>query len=238
MKEPTRLKKETIIIEAAEHIFQKMGFKNARMKDIAKQAGVTKVTLYTYFQSKDNLYMAITYRAIQALIEKNKKIESESSHRNGLELSLELQAAFMDFCESNFLYSECLLEYFSIIRSTSLDNNHIKLTDGMKESNYFEKVVKIHNMPFKISASAIQKGIEDGSIHASIEPMLFTLFCWTNGVGYAKIQAASGDTSIPLFKFSLSELKALNLGLARSVLTTGNPLYMTSNQQINQKDGF
>ncbi len=34
------------------------------MEDIALDAGITKVTLYSYFKSKDNLIMAVTYKAL------------------------------------------------------------------------------------------------------------------------------------------------------------------------------
>ncbi|MBK7637968.1 MAG: helix-turn-helix transcriptional regulator [Saprospiraceae bacterium] len=61
--------KESIIILAAEKVFGEVGFKNAKMEDIAKKAGITKVTLYTYFQSKENLYLAVTFKALQLLIE-------------------------------------------------------------------------------------------------------------------------------------------------------------------------
>ena len=69
MKEDKKIKKEQFIIESAERVFEKVGFKNAKMDDIAAAAGITKVTLYSYFQSKENLYLAITYNALSALNE-------------------------------------------------------------------------------------------------------------------------------------------------------------------------
>ncbi|HHH53572.1 MAG TPA: TetR/AcrR family transcriptional regulator, partial [Bacteroidetes bacterium] len=68
MKEEKRLSKEESIITAAEKVFNKVGYKNAKMEEVAKAAGITKVTLYTYFQSKENLYMALTYRGFQKLL--------------------------------------------------------------------------------------------------------------------------------------------------------------------------
>ena len=48
------MKEEQIII-AAKCLFTKYGFKKVSMDEIASEAGVTKKTVYTYFQSKEEL---------------------------------------------------------------------------------------------------------------------------------------------------------------------------------------
>ena len=53
------------ILNAAEDIFTKMGFDEARMDDIAKKTGLSKGTLYLYFKSKDDLIVAILDRIFQ-----------------------------------------------------------------------------------------------------------------------------------------------------------------------------
>lgn len=47
------------IIDAAIAVFSRLGFNNSRMEDIAKEAGLSKGTLYLYFNSKDELIGAI-----------------------------------------------------------------------------------------------------------------------------------------------------------------------------------
>jgi len=53
------------IINAAEHVFTKKGFDEARMDDIAQETGLSKGTLYLYFKSKDDLIIAILDRMFQ-----------------------------------------------------------------------------------------------------------------------------------------------------------------------------
>jgi len=60
MNDAKRNAKENLIIDAAERVFSVVGFKNAKMENIAAEASITKVTLYSYFQSKENLYLALT----------------------------------------------------------------------------------------------------------------------------------------------------------------------------------
>jgi len=218
MKIPIRLKKENTIIDAAENVFGQYGFKNARMEEVAKIAGITKVTLYSYFQSKENLYMAVTYRALQSLADSYNRLIKRLTGENGLVVSVSLMENFMNFCDDHYLYSEALLDYFSVIRSSSAIGDDTKMTEALKESTYFSKVQELHNLPFKIYAREIQRGIDDGSIKPNIDPMFQTLHTWTSVVGYVKINAASGDASMPLFSLSLADLKGYILEQKREIL--------------------
>src|ERR671923_115913 len=53
------------ILNAAEGVFTKKGFDEARMDDIAEQTSLSKGTLYLYFKSKDELIIAILDRMFQ-----------------------------------------------------------------------------------------------------------------------------------------------------------------------------
>ena len=53
------------IINAAEDVFTRKGFDEARMDDIAEETGLSKGTLYLYFKSKDDLIIAILDRMFQ-----------------------------------------------------------------------------------------------------------------------------------------------------------------------------
>ena len=57
--------RKTQIISAAEGVFTKKGFGQARMDDIAEETGLSKGTLYLYFKSKDDLIIAILDRIFQ-----------------------------------------------------------------------------------------------------------------------------------------------------------------------------
>ncbi|MCO4315706.1 TetR/AcrR family transcriptional regulator [Phyllobacterium sp. 21LDTY02-6] len=52
------------ILEGADRVFSQMGFDAASMNDITREAGVSKGTIYVYFDSKEELFMelCIQYR--------------------------------------------------------------------------------------------------------------------------------------------------------------------------------
>ncbi|MBN1221034.1 MAG: TetR/AcrR family transcriptional regulator [Anaerolineae bacterium] len=47
------------ILEAARQVFAEQGFYGARMSDIAQAIGVSQGTMYHYFRSKDELFLAV-----------------------------------------------------------------------------------------------------------------------------------------------------------------------------------
>jgi len=57
----------TRIIQAATKIFSEKGYRDASMDDIAKEMGVTKATLYSYFDSKKDIYNVIATSANQRM---------------------------------------------------------------------------------------------------------------------------------------------------------------------------
>jgi AcrR family transcriptional regulator len=218
MKEDKRELKVAKIIRSAEKVFIKYGFRNTKMEEVAAEAGITKVTLYSYFQSKENLYMAITYTGFQKLLDAYYSTINNQKGNSGLESSLAILDTSMDFFQEHFLYSESLLEYFSIIRTSDQGQNKSKLTDAIRESLYFIKMQDIQNLPFKLSFQEIERGKKDGSITSDLDSMLLALQGWTMVTGFAKILAASSNAVKPLFNIDLMALKEVNIDVARLLL--------------------
>ena len=57
------------ILDAAYAVFTKKGFASARMDDIARAAGVTKGTVYLYFDSKETVFKALVAGAFGERLE-------------------------------------------------------------------------------------------------------------------------------------------------------------------------
>ena len=210
-----RQKKEKNIIKAAEQIFADSGFYNAKMDDIAQSAGITKVTLYSYFQSKENLYLAIIYKGFQVLTEIFYNVINDNRYNTGYDSTMAIFNSFYEFCESNFLYSEAILDYFSIIRNTVRTDN---ANQDIRESIFFLKLQDIQTIPLKLTAKEIIRGKKDGSITADIDPMLSTIQGWTMVVGYIKLLIASGSKGSTLMSVDLKSLKTLSLDMAKNSL--------------------
>lgn len=56
------------LLEAARHVFAERGFAAATMQDVADAAGVAKGTVYLYFASKEELYVAALRQGLDDLL--------------------------------------------------------------------------------------------------------------------------------------------------------------------------
>lgn len=56
------------ILEGAKRVFLKMGFDAASMNDITREAGVSKGTIYVYFQNKEDLFVAMVEAEREAFL--------------------------------------------------------------------------------------------------------------------------------------------------------------------------
>ncbi|MEM6723618.1 MAG: TetR/AcrR family transcriptional regulator [Bacteroidota bacterium] len=218
MKLAKRTIKEQRIIDAAEEIFALHGFRNTRMDEIAKSASITKVTLYAYFQSKENLHMAITYRAFQLLTNKYYEAIDATKSKTGLDSSMAITKAYIEFCEGNALYADCMLEYLSIMRVTLQGKDTSKMTEALVESTYFKKCQDIQQLPTRLSIKELERGQKDGSIINTSSPLMISLKAWMLLTGFAKIISISRDGSIPMYNMSLEALKTEVIQTARFFL--------------------
>lgn len=92
------------ILDAAEKLFLEIGIEKTRMIDIAKRAGITRVTLYRYFASRDEVAVEVHLR----LIKKNAQIGHFDPQDHSIEgLKLRVQAMIRNFplLRDRFRYS-------------------------------------------------------------------------------------------------------------------------------------
>jgi TetR/AcrR family transcriptional regulator, mexJK operon transcriptional repressor len=66
---PKDLEKRKHILEAAKKLFLKLGYHGSSMNQIAKEAGVTKLTVYNHFQDKETLFCCAIEATCEASID-------------------------------------------------------------------------------------------------------------------------------------------------------------------------
>lgn len=199
--------KELKILDAAEHVFEAVGFSNTKMEDVAKATGMSKGSIYFYFQSKENLYMAITYRGMQKLNDLMYNCLALHKEQTGSKAVIGLLETYIDFAEDFPLYIESLLDYMAVNRSTASGQDIAKLTEAMKDSIYYQKIQDIQNIPISLAIKEIERGWEDGSVKNKNKPELLFITAWATIVGYLKLTTASGKHRSTLHKINKQEWK-------------------------------
>ena len=179
--------KEDDIIRAAEKVFFSMGFGNAKMEDIAKEAGYSKVTVYSYFGSKENLFMALTHKAMQHLIDGMYDSLDKIKGKSGLESFMAMAENYLKFCVSHRHYVDLMLNYLSIVRMTVAGDKLDKISQAMQDSIYYRKIRGIQNVTIDLTVEEIKRGQNDGSIKTQKSPWLIHHMMWSMITGYAKV---------------------------------------------------
>ncbi len=158
------------IIDAAERVFFSSGLENATMDDVAEQAELSKGTLYIYFKSKEDLYLAITKRGLDILTSMFEKVSAPASL--GIEKIYAIGQAYRDFSKKHTDYFQAMAYFDLRIKEISDESPNAKLS--------IEQGKKV----LTICAEAIQCGIEDGTIRSDIDPKKTAIVLWgqTNGI--------------------------------------------------------
>jgi len=147
-KEQTKIK----ILECAVELIIEKGFKNASMREIAKNAGVSNPTIYNYFATKEQLlYSYIEYIHLQS-VESLKNIEDfeQFSLREQLQTLIETELEFYledrEFIEA---ISEMVFDSSSLKLDRLYDTNKIFIETANELFDIAIEAGEIAKPPFK-----------------------------------------------------------------------------------------
>lgn len=159
--------RESLILDAAEKLFEEKGFEKVTLEEIAKKAEYTKPTLYNYFKSKEEIFIGVYLRGWNNSTEKiYQAIAKKEKGFDKLKITAE---TYNDFFKKHHIYFS-LLKYVHS-KGISMGGNNTKREKKHKKDweNKLETFEKI-----------ISDGIADGSISKEIEPKIATNFFLNN----------------------------------------------------------
>ncbi|MGE5387168.1 MAG: TetR/AcrR family transcriptional regulator [Betaproteobacteria bacterium] len=166
---------------AALELFVEKGFAATRLEDIAARAGVSKGTLYLYFDSKDALFKAVIREGIMPIMD-----EAESrvaSYRGG---SFELLVAILRGCWENLGGAARLSGIPKLIVSESRNFPEVARF-------YYENVIQRGRA---LIGNALERGMNSGEFRRlEVEPCidvalgpLFSLAIWQHSIIHCEIR--------------------------------------------------
>ena len=220
MNRTKRITKENLIIDAAEKVFSTVGFRNATMGEIADEMGMSKGSVYFYFSSKENLYMAVTYRAWQVLLDRHYHCLQSEKNKSGFETTFELFKIALEFAEEHPYYFELVMNFIALMRSANQQKlAKDKAREALEDSMYYRKILDINNLPLSIVTKEIERGQEDGSIKNQRNPILLYLSAWALLTGYMTLNASnskSGKSTI--FRVGVEDWRHYTMKIVQDIL--------------------
>lgn len=185
-----------LILDAAWKIFLEKGFFDAQMKDVAEATGLSRTSLYRYFQDKTDLAMALVERTAEAKAEAGAWLgAAESSGRPAAELIARLlrERWLSPERREDYVFLAEFDAYFSGSRVPSDFKEEIRAALRRDEDD-------------DLLLRLIRRGIEDGSLRPGLDPHL-TMVTLVNAVrGMQQRLLLRGDTLIEVLPGELERM--------------------------------
>jgi len=134
------------IIAAALELFVEHGFTATKLDDVAKRAGVSKGTLYLYFDSKESLFKAVVREIVIPQVERSESLVSEHAGS---------QADLLRKLVSNWWQTVSTHRICGIPKLMIAESNNFPKTAQFFVDNVIDRVRRIFNQ-------VIETGIERG----------------------------------------------------------------------------
>jgi len=161
-KDKRRNMNKADIIDAAERLFFSKGYNSSTMDEVAKEAGFTKKTLYSYFTSKEQIYEKITERGY--LILNNLFLEALEKEKNSSEI-LKIRAMGYSFLKFERNYSG----YFKAVFES--------------EGSILE-CEELEQTTLDMLQKCIKEGVKKGEITDKIDYVSISLILWSSLMGF------------------------------------------------------
>lgn len=142
-KRKNRNKEE--IIDAAEKFFFEKGYENSNMEEIAKEANYTKRTLYSYFKSKEEIYISIAERGYKLLSSMFKETIDKNKEETSLTKIKALGYTFISFYQDYTGYYTAAFEFKNTavlsqeIEQSSLELLQKIIIEGINDEEIIEE---------------------------------------------------------------------------------------------------
>ncbi len=152
----SELTKQDEIVNAAQELFNSFGFEKTTMTDIAKRLGISKASLYYYFDDKESIIRSLAVKEQQRFVNELQKIISEANHTLERLLAyaikrVELLQKSMTLSSTNAITHKSIKSIFSVI-----------LTD------FWEQEMELISQIFTLGINAHEINEIDISQHAQL----------------------------------------------------------------------
>lgn len=137
------------ILDATDRLMQRYGFRKMTMDDIAREAGISKRTIYTYFPSKEEVGLSSIARVVGNAQEAMRK-EAASLGNFSAKLERMLMARVMTRVESVRDYRESLDGLFEAVRPSYMLR---------RQASFAQEA--------EIIAEAIREGVDAGELQST-----------------------------------------------------------------------
>ena len=194
------------ILDAAQRVFFEKGLATATMDDIAEIAELSKGTLYLYYKSKEDLYLAVMMRGMQILLDMFSKITK--SAESPAKMLIRLSDAY-------FAYFDSHRDYFRMMHFLQTPQFHKQVSEELMHS------CSILNQDIWALANGIlQRCIDGGILRKDINPTQVGLILWSSATALMLRLDSEHEVWTKIFNIDLAQTLRLSNSLLFDAICT------------------
>jgi len=179
--ERERLQRRRSIIDVAEEFFIREGYEHTMVEMIALEAGYTKATIYNYFESKDDIFMAVASKAFEHL---HRIMEDKLSQPDALYELRFLGDAYLAFADQYPKHAEMMdsgqlsVAFSGIVRKESMKQALTESEDKLRQHQ-----LKIE----RLMTNVITKTMERSGVQGKVNPFAVVYALSTLGLAIREL---------------------------------------------------
>ncbi|HET6273977.1 MAG TPA: TetR/AcrR family transcriptional regulator [Bacteroidota bacterium] len=155
------------IITAAQKVFFEKGLPAATMDEIAEAAELSKGTLYLYYKSKEDLYLAVMMRGSEIMYQMF--LEASTTSENTIQALVNLGEAYYQFFRQHTNYFRMYLFFENPQFHRQVSEEMLNTCSGND--------MKIWNLVIDL----IKKGKKEGLLESDLDPLEASIILWSSG---------------------------------------------------------
>jgi AcrR family transcriptional regulator len=154
------------ILDAAQKVFFEKGLVVATMDEIAEESELSKGTLYLYYKSKEDLYLAVMMRGMESLYGLCEHIVTSGDS------TTQKMVSFIDMYNEFFRTHRSFFRMFNFFQTPQFHkqvSEEMIQTCNAQSGRLWESVIRI-----------LKQGMEEGSIRSDLNPVEVTIIIWSS----------------------------------------------------------
>jgi AcrR family transcriptional regulator len=168
-KEREKEQRREDIISAAERVFFEKGLQVATMDEIAERAELGKSTLYLYYRSKEDLYLAVLLRGSAVLLGMFQKVVDAGG--TPISMIARLADSYYEFFKNH-------RDYFRTFYFFENPLMHTQVSEEMKEL-----CSEGNGRIWSLLVDVIRRGMDEGEVQRGLNPMQIAVMLWSGANG-------------------------------------------------------
>jgi AcrR family transcriptional regulator len=194
------IKKEEII-NGMEKALKSKSYESLTIEDVAREAEYSKKTIYSYFKSKDQIYLELLVKKFEVM---NEILENavKSTGSKGIDKLKVIGDAYYGFARDYPEYLQAIISY---------DTNR-----GLSDSDTSETLNKFNSITEKsllIVVRTIEECINEGAIKKDIDPFNTAIMLWSSLNGLIMLEIKKGDYIYKEYGRKMKDLYDYSYGL-------------------------